>query len=183
VITIDCCYYRNTDEGIKMEELVGIVLFTGAAACIIVSLYLRYLTRIKRMDTIVKLAENGGDVKAEMIKMLGYEGGPTNDLRKGLVFIALSLPLLLGFSVMGRYELAERNHEAFGRDEASALTFNMSLGFSHAGVATIMQLPLGTVKSHITRGIGKLRDILSVPKTQRSPWRPFFNKQTSWLLS
>lgn len=89
-----------------MDELVGIVLFTSAAACIIVPFYLRYLTRIKRMDTIVKLAENGSDVKAEMIKMLGYEGGPTNDLRKGLVFIALSLPLLLGFSVMGRYELA-----------------------------------------------------------------------------
>lgn len=54
------------------------------------------------------------------------------------------------------------------RDEAAALTLNMSLGFSHAEVATIMQLPLGTVKSHITRGIAKLRDILSVPKTERT---------------
>lgn len=54
-------------------------------------------------------------------------------------------------------------------DEAAALTLNMSLGFSHSEVASIMQLPLGTVKSHITRGIGKLRDILSVPKTEKTP--------------
>jgi len=89
-----------------IDEWIPIVLFLCTAACIIVPFYLRYLTRIKRMDTIVKLAENGGEVKAEMIRMLGYEGGPTNDLRKGLVFIALSLPVLLGFVVAGRYELA-----------------------------------------------------------------------------
>lgn len=89
-----------------MDEMIAIVMFLSIAACIIVPFYLRYLTRIKRMDTIVKLAENGGEVKSDMIKMLGYEGGPTHDMRKGLVLIALSLPVLLGFFVADRLELA-----------------------------------------------------------------------------
>lgn len=89
-----------------MEDWIAIVLFLCTAACIIVPFYLRYLTRVKRMDTIIKLAENGGEVKAEMIKMLGYEGGPTNDMRKGLVFIAISLPTLLGFMLAGKFQMA-----------------------------------------------------------------------------
>jgi len=53
------------------------------------------------------------------------------------------------------------------RDEAAAITLNYSLGFSHSEVASIMQLPLGTVKSHITRGMGKLRAILTEPKSEQ----------------
>ncbi len=44
--------------------------------------------------------------------------------------------------------------------QAAAISLNMSIGFSHAEVADIMNLPLGTVKSHINRGLSKLREFL-----------------------
>lgn len=47
--------------------------------------------------------------------------------------------------------------------QAAAISLNMSIGFSHAEVAEIMDLPLGTVKSHINRGLIKLRELLHYP--------------------
>ena len=47
--------------------------------------------------------------------------------------------------------------------QAAAISLNMSVGFSHAEVAEIMGIPLGTVKSHINRGLEKLREILHNP--------------------
>lgn len=44
--------------------------------------------------------------------------------------------------------------------QAAAISLNMSIGFSHAEVAEIMGMPLGTVKSHINRGLAKLRELL-----------------------
>ena len=59
-------------------------------------LYWRYLTTAKQLDTIVKLAEQGGEVKPDMLKFLSREGGTTADLRKGLIWIGIGLPLTLG---------------------------------------------------------------------------------------
>lgn len=47
--------------------------------------------------------------------------------------------------------------------QAAAISLNMSMGFSHAEVADIMDMPLGTVKSHINRGLTKLREFLHYP--------------------
>ncbi|MDT8364687.1 MAG: RNA polymerase sigma factor [Nitrosomonas sp.] len=47
--------------------------------------------------------------------------------------------------------------------EAAAISLNISIGFSHSEVATIMNLPLGTVKSLINRGLSKLRTALELP--------------------
>jgi RNA polymerase sigma factor (sigma-70 family) len=47
--------------------------------------------------------------------------------------------------------------------EAAAISLNISIGFSHNEVATIMSLPLGTVKSLINRGLPKLRTALQLP--------------------
>lgn len=47
--------------------------------------------------------------------------------------------------------------------QAAAISLNMSMGFSHAEVANIMGMPLGTVKSHINRGLAKLREFLHYP--------------------
>ena len=44
--------------------------------------------------------------------------------------------------------------------QAAAISLNMSVGFSHAETANIMNMPLGTVKSHINRGLAKLRELL-----------------------
>jgi hypothetical protein len=88
------------------DTLVPIALFLVIAACIIVPVYLRYKTRVRKMQTIVKLAESGGVVNTDMIKMLGQEGGPVSDLRKGLIFIAIAIPVLLGLLIQGEYAIA-----------------------------------------------------------------------------
>ena len=88
------------------DNLVAIFLFTAITACIIVPFYLRYKTRLRKMETVVKLAENGGEVNVDMLKMLGQEGGPTSDMRKGLIFIAIGVPVLLGLLAQGMTTVA-----------------------------------------------------------------------------
>ncbi|HEY1632180.1 MAG TPA: sigma-70 family RNA polymerase sigma factor [Rhizomicrobium sp.] len=46
--------------------------------------------------------------------------------------------------------------------ERGALTLCLALEFSHEEAAEMMALPLGTVKSHIARGRGKLRRLLGL---------------------
>lgn len=62
----------------------------------------------------------------------------------------------------------ERALQALPYAESAAITLNMSMGFSHQEVATVMQLPLGTVKSHIHRGLAKLRQRLSAASSMAS---------------
>ncbi len=51
-------------------------------------------------------------------------------------------------------------------EQSSAITLNTSFGYTHEEVAEIMQLPVGTVKSHITRGKTKLKAILNPPQSK-----------------
>jgi hypothetical protein len=88
------------------DVLIPITLFLVIAACIIVPFYLRYKTRVHKMETVVKLAASGGEVKAEMIRMLGQEGGPQSDLRKGLIYLAIAIPVLLGLLIQKQYAIA-----------------------------------------------------------------------------
>ena len=83
--------------------IMGMVSFFGT---VIVLFYLHYRSKGKKLDTIVKLAESGGEVKPEMIEMLGREGGPAGDLRKGLIWLAIGIPLVLGLLVEGEIEAA-----------------------------------------------------------------------------
>ncbi len=55
----------------------------------------------------------------------------------------------------------ERAMTHLNSQEAAAITLNITLGYSHAEVAGILGLPLGTVKSLINRGLPKLRAILT----------------------
>lgn len=59
----------------------------------------------------------------------------------------------------------ERAMATLSEQEAAAITLNVTLGYSHSEVATILELPLGTVKSLIARGLPKLRMVLSHPVT------------------
>jgi RNA polymerase sigma factor (sigma-70 family) len=45
--------------------------------------------------------------------------------------------------------------------QAAAITLNLSMGYSHAEVSLILDIPLGTAKSHITRGLERLRQLMS----------------------
>lgn len=45
--------------------------------------------------------------------------------------------------------------------QAAAITLNLSMGYSHAEVSLILEVPLGTAKSHITRGLERLRQLMS----------------------
>ncbi len=47
--------------------------------------------------------------------------------------------------------------------QVAALTLNLSMGYSHAEVAEIMALPLGTTKSTISRSLDKLRTLMNAP--------------------
>jgi RNA polymerase sigma-70 factor (ECF subfamily) len=45
-------------------------------------------------------------------------------------------------------------------DQRAAVTLCLVCGFSHSEAAVIMSVPLGTVKSHVSRGRDRLRQAL-----------------------
>jgi RNA polymerase sigma-70 factor (ECF subfamily) len=53
-------------------------------------------------------------------------------------------------------------------EERSAITLSLAEGLSHPEVAQIMDLPVGTVKSHIARGREKLKNQLSIWQEKRA---------------
>jgi RNA polymerase sigma-70 factor (ECF subfamily) len=55
----------------------------------------------------------------------------------------------------------ERALSRLSVQEKTAILLNSREGFAHSEIASIMELPLGTVKSHINRGRDKLKHILS----------------------
>ena len=78
--------------------------------------------------------------------------------------------LLEGNNGLQRYSLPEQGTLTIDLERAllhlslqekTAVLLNSREGFTHSEVASIMELPLGTVKSHITRGRDKLKNILS----------------------
>jgi len=55
----------------------------------------------------------------------------------------------------------ERAMAQLSAPERAALTLCYAMEYSHAEAAELLALPLGTVKSHVTRGRDKLRALLS----------------------
>jgi RNA polymerase sigma-70 factor (ECF subfamily) len=45
--------------------------------------------------------------------------------------------------------------------QAAAITLNFSMGYSHAETSLILDIPVGTAKSHIGRGMERLRKLMS----------------------
>ncbi len=56
-----------------------------------------------------------------------------------------------------------RAMEDLPADQRAALALCLGQDFTHAEAADILKLPLGTVKSHVTRGRARLQAALSVP--------------------
>ena len=57
-------------------------------------------------------------------------------------------------------------------EQAAGLHLHLHCEFTHSEIADIMNLPLGTVKSHIQRGKDRLRDLLSAWNTNASCSEP-----------
>ena len=87
-------------EDSSMDEfwIVSSVFFFFNLSLFII-VYALHSYKVKRLDTMLKLAESSGEVKPEMIAMLGSGGGPTDDLRKGLIWLALGVPLAIGLAI------------------------------------------------------------------------------------
>ena len=58
-----------------------------------------YVNKIKtkKMDTLIKIVELGGNVDEDTLKMLGDGGGDhRKDYKSGLIWLAIGLPMALG---------------------------------------------------------------------------------------
>jgi hypothetical protein len=88
-----------------MEILIPIIaiifVFGGAVLSIYLILLFSGRKTSKKLDTLVKLVEHGGKVEPEMLEMLNEPMGPEADLRKGLIWIAIGVPLTLGLAMTG----------------------------------------------------------------------------------
>ncbi|MCC3861459.1 RNA polymerase sigma factor [Pseudemcibacter aquimaris] len=58
----------------------------------------------------------------------------------------------------------EKAISKLNKNERSVLTLSFSYGMSHSEISDIMSMPLGTVKSHHTRGKTNLKKVLSSTK-------------------
>jgi RNA polymerase sigma-70 factor (ECF subfamily) len=65
-----------------------------------------------------------------------------------------------GADAVDRLDLA-RAMAALPIDQRAAVSLCLAADFSHAEAAAALNLPLGTVKSHVSRGRAKLLDVLS----------------------
>ncbi|MDO8908076.1 MAG: hypothetical protein Q7W55_06205 [Pseudohongiella sp.] len=88
------------------ENIVAIIAMLAATLCILIPFYLRHLNNIKKLETLVKLAEGGFDFKTGTVNLFNQESGPLSDLRRGAIFIALSLPIIVSLAIGGFYQEA-----------------------------------------------------------------------------
>ena len=84
--------------------------------------------------------------------------------RNKLAVFELSFNALSEQSIENQGEpqrLLEQALASISYEQRSAITLHLSFGYTHPEVANIMQIPIGTVKSHIVRGKSKLTELLS----------------------
>ena len=88
---------------------VSLFFFSTVSCCLIVYWWIKL--KEKKLETIVKIVESGDEVKPEMIRLLGQKSGPINDLRKGLIWLAIGLPLtLVCFFSHSNYRIVAEQH-------------------------------------------------------------------------
>lgn len=84
-----------------METLIPISLFIMLALVIILPVYILHLSRVKELETLSKIAQSNEEVRADLLKFLQRPALPENDLRKGLILLALAIPIIVGGLVDG----------------------------------------------------------------------------------
>jgi uncharacterized membrane protein len=89
-----------------MEDLIPIALFLVIAACIIFPVYFSHRTRVKELETLAKLADCNEEIRNELLRFMKRSTDPRSDLRKGVVLIALAIPIIVAFVVDGTMMVA-----------------------------------------------------------------------------
>lgn len=70
-------------------------------------LFFLHKMKTKKMDTLIKIVELGGNVDPEMMKMLSQGGGNyKTDYKIGMIWLALGVPITLGIWLESGYEEA-----------------------------------------------------------------------------
>ena len=89
------------DEGMIAAFMIPLGLSVVAVGI----LFVYYRTKAKKLDTLVKVAELGGSIDPDMMKMLSEGGGGYKaDFKAGLIWLAVGIPLTLGMFQDGGVE-------------------------------------------------------------------------------
>ena len=132
--------------------LVPIALFAIAPLIVWAVCAYRYKTKHSVLQLLEVMTQKGDTITPATIHALGIRPRSRHaDLRTGIILIALALAFFgLGAVIPGG--------ETAGR---AVVLLCLLHGLTQAEAAQATGLPLGTVKSHITRGKAKLRAVLS----------------------
>jgi len=84
---------ENPSEGFIIIITISSLIITFGAPVLI--FYIFYLAKRRKLESVIKLVELGGEVKPEMLAMLESAKGPVSDMRRGLVWLAIGIPLTL----------------------------------------------------------------------------------------
>lgn len=84
-----------------MEALVAISLFLVLGLIVVLPVYIWHLGRVKELETLNKLAESNVELRPDLLKLMQRPSVPENDLRKGLILIALAIPIIVGGLIDG----------------------------------------------------------------------------------
>ena len=53
----------------------------------------------RKLEALVKIVEHGGEVQPNLLAQLSESAGATGDMRKGLIWLAIGIPLTLAIGV------------------------------------------------------------------------------------
>ena len=86
---------RNTMDEVFIP-ILSIILIFGVLPT--VTLFYLHKIKSKKLNTLIKLAELGGSVDPEMMKMLETGGKPgyKSDYKWGLIWLAIGIPITIG---------------------------------------------------------------------------------------
>ncbi len=83
-----------------MGDVIGLVAVVAGIGGPVLVIYLVLLFSNRRLtlktETLIKLVEQGATLEPDMLRMLNEPAGPTVDLRRGLIWLAIGIPSVLG---------------------------------------------------------------------------------------